>query len=279
MYYFTLLHFYENLQINEVLLRLHRANPEYFNFDAKICFSYQEGTFPYFYWSSGNTNNFQGSALVSRETLNQYVTLNVAVPILIDCANELLLPTDYYDCKNNAMLRLVQNGSNALLVSTPDMIEYAQHTFPQAYLIGNEFLQYHNPTSQNIEQLKFIRCYNPEDLTNEFYSSIPKSKIEVCIYSECAHCENRNNCMQTDSVNRLMFAETSVISNCTKRKFSNETTLDLISKYAKQGYTHFYFDGHSLPARNTEAIIDLYIKTFIKTEYQDKVYNILKYGE
>lgn len=279
MYHFTLLHFYENLQLNEALFMLHKTNPEYFNYNNDICFTYQDGTFPYFYWSGGNTNNYQGSMLVSRATLSKYVTNEVSVPIVINCANELLLPTDYYDCKNNAIVSLVQNGSNALLVSTPNMIAHATCNFPQSYLIGSEYLQYNNPSAADLEKLHFVRCYDPNDLTNEFYSSIPKNKIEVCIYSECSHCENRNECMKTDSVNRLMFTETSVIYDCTKRKKPVETTSELITKYAKQGYTHFYFDGHSLPADNTTAMIDLYVKTFIKVEYQEKVYNILKYGE
>jgi hypothetical protein len=278
MYHFTLLHFYENLNLNEELFKLHRLNPEYFNYN-NMCFAYQDGTFPYFYWSSGNTNNFQGSLLVSRTELSKYVTAQVSVPIVINCANEFLLPTDYYDCKNNAIIKLVQNGSNALLVSTPEMIAYASQYFPQSYLIGSECLQYHNPSDKDLEKLHFIRCYNPNDLTNDFYSSIPKNKIEICIYSECSHCDNRNECLKTDSVNRLMFAEPSVIYGCTKRQRPTDNFHELITKYVKDGYTHFYFDGHSLPADNTDAIIDLYLKVFVKEEYQNKVYNILKYGE
>lgn len=83
---FTLMDFFGSYKINDALKFLQIDHPEYFLY-KNMHFTYQEGAFPFFYWSGYNFNNLQNSKLIQREQLTTDIT---NTPLLLNCENILL---------------------------------------------------------------------------------------------------------------------------------------------------------------------------------------------
>lgn len=266
---FTLMDFFGSYKINDSLKYLQMQHPEYFLY-KQLHFEYQEGAFPFFYWSGYNFNNIQGSQLIQREQLTTNIT---NTPLLLNCENVLLQESDLVDCKTNVMLQLLENGSNALLVSSPLVIEYVKEKYPQYYLVGGHSLQYLDPEKKYLDDVKIVRKWTEDN--SEYYNDIPKNKIDICIFSCCSHCDRRHDCFQEDCMNRALFLEHSTIHVCPTKQFSLKTP-DEIKALNREGYTHFHFDMSGFILSDYMQVIEIYLRTFIKEEYYQIVRNALQ---
>lgn len=271
MIYFTLPNFFDNAKLNDVFSQLLTSNPEYFSY-KNLAFSYADGSLPYFYWSLSNYNNYPRHIIPTRADIANL--LRHPLRLNLDCGNPLLVPNDLFDIRINAFLEELHNGSNMVTISTPMLIEFFETNYPYYYLVGSEIFYKQDPEKLHLDKLKFIR-QNSMDLNNPYYKDIPKSKIELCIGSPCFNCEDYEKCLQTDSLNRLMFSEKSVILECPRKNLKILSPEEVMS-FVKQGYTHFYLDIKGINLNDYKTVISIYLQTFVKSEYHNTVGSILE---
>ena len=99
----------------------------------------QEGNLPYSYWSNFNYNHEEYNLIPNVQILLDLINnANFYSPLLINCANPLLLEQDFYDCRSNKTLELFNNGSNKIIISDPKFGEYLLEKYNFFTLIGDE---------------------------------------------------------------------------------------------------------------------------------------------
>lgn len=267
---FSLPFFYENNIINTELTLLYSSNPQYFNFQH-LTFTF-EGTLPYFYWSSQNYNNTPTALLVDRNAVT--AINNALMPIVLDCSNPHLTLQDMLDVKNNAILNILENGSNKILISNPIVGEYINKKYPAYYLQADVFYQEFDPDKKYLDNITTIR-QNQALLNSEYYKDIPKSKIEFCIGASCEHCDKYLNCLKQNTFYRYTFSQRNATLDCPSKQLTLASP-EQIKNYIKQGYQNFYFDIADIAPYNQKEIINIYLAVFIKPEYHAIVGNQIK---
>lgn len=271
MIIFTLPNFYELNRLNHSLSQYLNQYPDHFNF-KNLVLEDEEGGFPYFYWSDNNLNNYHRERIISRRDIETDV---IQQCLLINCANTLLVPTDYLDCKINNILQILETGSNKVLLSQPGLLEYLSLQFPNYYFVGSPAFASADLDKKYIDKLKLIR-QNCFDLDNEYYKDIPKTKIDINIIKHCPNCNKWNECCLTDQKNRLLFIEKSCIKECQNRTIEILTTQEIIDLNHK-GYQHFHLDMNGEDATNKDFYKNLYLSIFIKPEYHQNAKGEISY--
>lgn len=259
---FVLPNFYELNSLNYNLRSYLNHNPKHSNF-VDIRFNGEEGSFPYFYWADNNLNNYPKEKILPRQEIETDV---IKQQLIINCANSLLTPIDFIDCKINNLLSMLETGSNYILITLPGLLEYLKLKFPTYYFIGSTSFYKNDPDKKYLDDLKLIRL-NYTDLNNPYYADIPKSKIDINIIKHCDNCNKWENCYNTDQKNRLLFMKQSSIQQCPLRQL---ICLDpeKIIELNQQGYQHFHLDINGETPVNKDYYINLYLKLFIKPEFQ-----------
>lgn len=267
MIYFTLPNFYTFSKLNNFLINLYNDHPDYFHY-KKIVFTGEEGNFPYCYWSGGNNLNFAFESVLSRADIREFSN---SLTRVLDCSNINIIATDLFDVKMNAILEEFENGSNKIIVTSPLLIEFLKNTYKQFYLIGSNFYPLFDPDKKYIDDLYLIR-QKYRDFNNQYFTNIPKSKIEICVHSGCCSCPEttKQQCLNTHHKELSLFMEKSTLANC-PNQMHNALKPEEIIELNKKGYTHFYFDTISNHPLDYSYLIDLYLHIFIKDEYKTEV--------
>ena len=262
MIYITLPNFFFYRNVNLNLINLSKKKPEYFH--DNLCILKQEGAFPFTYWAGEKNYNLSTAIYSDYELfLNESIT-----PLQLDCSNPLLDLNDLNDSTINTMLNVLQNGSNKLIVSTIDVLENLKQKYPYYTYIGSEFFIASDPELQHLDQLEKIKiAYN--NLNN--FPHIPKNKIEVIINTPCKDCPTIE-CLLKEWEHIYSYKKESYFLNCARIcETLNNYNWSLIEELNKQGYTNFCFNARGLYLKDIKYIKNIYIKLFVKPEYQDKV--------
>lgn len=168
------------------------------------------------------------------------------------------------------MLQLNHTGANSILVSTPTILQYVKERYPYYECIGSEYYILNDPNLEHLEDLTFIRCYYHNILEN-----VPKNKIIVTISNYCSECAEKINCQCQMWESQFNFHNNTKILQCPNVKFES-LDWESIEKLIRQGYSHFCFDTSCIPYHDADRIMQLYITTFVKPEYQDLVELIMR---
>lgn len=253
---FVLPNFYFFRNLNNRLLKLQKDCPHYF---YNISFSAQEGNFPYSYWSDVFTN---------KETSTYKIYLNFLqsnnMPIHFNCANPLLQINDLDDASQNAYLKIGENGSNSILISSYLILNELKTKYPQYHFIGSEYYIATDPELKYLNELQRIKVYYKNvDILNK----IPKNKTEIVLNDPCEDCNNKINCLLTNWENIYEYSSINPTINCTLVKEINCEWQD-IEKLSKQGYQFFSLNVSHISLYDIKYMIYLYVKLFIKPEYK-----------
>lgn len=254
--------FYFN-KINESLFLLKREHPEYF-INKNINFIAQEGNFPFCYWAGRNTVNYK-TAL--QNTMFDFFK-TTRLPIILDCANPLLKEIDYNNIANNTALQLGQNGSNQVLVSSIDLLNYIKQKYPFYQFIASEYYITSDVKLESINLLTRIKV--PLTLLNN-YNNIPKNKIEIVLNDPCENCIQKSECLIKEWSNIYNFKEKSQFLICPINKKRIDISWQDIMTLYDQGYEYFCFDTKTINLNNIDYMKNLYIELFIKNEYKNQV--------
>lgn len=265
---FSLSNFLENAQLNNKLYNLARYESKYFLF-PNITIS-SEGAIPFCYWSASNCNNLKGAPVLGERELNQCDWITVKS---IDFGNPNLLSSDTFDTAGNFYANYFNDGSNRIIVNTPMMAQYFHENYPDYYLIAGPLYPRYDEDKEYIDLFRYFKMAR----STEWYSDIPKEKIEVCAFSYCSHCDKWEQCMLQNSIYSSMFSEQNCFISCGKQQDPrmNENT---ILEYIKQGYQNFYFDTEAFNPNNIRPFVEMYLAAMVKPEYYNEVRGILLNG-
>jgi hypothetical protein len=256
--------YYHNININ--LINLHKDYPEYFH--ENICFYEQEGNFPFHYWAG--EKNYNQKTVAYKDYI--YYLNNATVPLCLDCSNPLLNDKDFLDSAMNVMLDTLQNGSNKIIISSIETLNCLKAKYPYYLYIGSEFYLASDPELQSLNELYKVKIYH-QNLPN--YPHIPKNKIQVIINNPCDNCPTVE-CLLNEWQNIYNFKRESYFLNCQKIDITDSSiNWELIEKLSEQGYTNFGFNSRGFDLTDINFIKRLYIKLFVRPQYQDKVFNLL----
>ena len=257
----TLPNFYYYFEINKKLFMLKKQHPDFF-YNKDINFIMQEGNFPFSYWAGRNTTNFKTALYhIFFKMINES-----RIPILFDCANPLLEKKDFTNRHQNIILELGQNGSNSVLVSSKNLLDYLKEKYPFYQFIGSEYYIADDPNLESLESLTRVKVLKSK--LDTLQQKIPKAKIEVVLNEPCGDCNNKINCLCKEWENIYNFKETSEYLKCALNKKTMDIQWMDIEELYKLGYQYFCFDMKTFNLNNLEQIKHMYINLFIKPEYQ-----------
>lgn len=260
MLYFTLPNFYHFKDLNNRLINLYRTHLNYFT-NTEIQFIAQEGSLPFHYWNGGATNNIGFSNY--NEMCN--LSLNFSCALIYDCSNPLIQQSDLLDSGENINLSLNDNGSNAIIISNPAVMDYIHSKYPYYSFIGSEYYYMYSDDHSNLKRIRIP--FGQE----EKFLDYPISKIELSIYESCYDCKDYENCRLKEWQNILNYKHESIFQTC-KKTHGQFYNMEQIKKLSKKGYKYFYFDvKHINPQTDLTKMLDVYLQIFIKSEYRDLV--------
>lgn len=264
---FILPNFYYNSSLNATLRNLYQVHPNFFRF-KDIKFIGEMGNFPYSYWGLDNYNSKEKNQI---PYYNDYYNIAVRTrnfPIFFDCRNSLLLPIDFYDNRMNNILSLFQNGSNKIIISSIELGLYLKEHFPYYPIVGDNF----NTNKFDLDYL--LINYN-----NIHKYNIPNNKLIINLVNYCNSCpiEEQEKCQKIFAQENMAFIKNSLQRQCSKINYS-PLNFEIINNLIDQGYRNYYFNTTFLNFNNIDSIINLYLSIFIKSEYKEQSYLMLKLG-
>lgn len=253
--------FYYFLEINKDLVNMKKYHSEYFKTD-NISFVAQEGNFPYLYWSG----NFVNKNTLLYPGLNHFLHTNDFIPFTFDCSNPLLQLKDLDDPGNNACLKLGENGSNKILISSYTILLELKKKYPQYNFIGSEQYIITDPDLKGLPNLSRIKIFYKN---TELLTKIPINKTEIVLNNACENCSFKDNCLIEYWTNNYYYSNVNNLIAC-KHTMPITLTWDTIESLNKKGYQYFSFNVNHIDLTDLTAIKYLYINLFIKDEYKDK---------
>ena len=250
--------FYFFSAINQDLMKMYKEHPEYFYSD-KISFIGQEGNYPFMYWSSTFVN--EGTVLC--DDIDRHLKTN-NFPIAFNCANPLLTDVDFFNIAQNVALKLGENGSNNIIISSPSLLAYLKNKYPQYNFIGSEYYLASDPNLDYINDLLRIKVFFKH---SEQLEKIPINKTEIVLNDPCENCAAKVHCLLKQWENNYNFSNDNCLTHCSKKARFLTTWEDLIA-LNKKGYQFFSFNFDSVSLNNLDLIKAIYIYFFIKDEYK-----------
>ena len=112
--------------LNQVLMNMMKAHPDYFNDGYEIGSAY--GTFPGAIWNGGRAVVGSVSKKQIEAILNIYNSRGV--PVRFTWTNSLIGEKECYDTYCNLIMKLADNGLNQVLVNSPALEKYLTENYP-----------------------------------------------------------------------------------------------------------------------------------------------------
>jgi hypothetical protein len=277
MIYFTLPNFYENLEANIFIHDLCKMHSEYFK--EKVSFYSLTGAFPFSSWNGGINCNVGHGAFYGH-FVDMQNNAPLVLPARLNMANVLLEPEDYYDHMNNAILKIYNDGSTVLEVSSIPLMEHIQEKYPEYRFMLSSQADLITPFTPEVlnslfETEKFTLVGLPIYLNHDFdflKQLKHKTKVEITVNPICPDsCEGYRNCWLAEHQNQIEYSGAQNILNCANiSKFLNVNNIisleEIKNTYIPLGFNHFTFSTQYL--LNQNEMVDFYIQYFIKDEYK-----------
>ena len=183
----------------------------------------------------------------------------LGVACRFDCGNLLFNKNDY-NVFNRALLKIGDNGSNQIEVSTADAYHYFKEKYPNYQIVGSEFMiDFHKCD----DLFTIVRNQN-NPLPKDF--SFNKNKIENILFNPCDSCslETWSTCIGTEHSSIDTFSNKCALQ-C--EKFTKNP--HLISYQIEKMPQRFQFIRY--PNQDAIRQLEAYISVLVKPEYQNEV--------
>lgn len=277
---FTLPNFFQNQNANAFIIAMIKAHPDkLYNKNINICA--ESGSAPYLSWSGGLNSNY-GAGLFYDGLID--FQRNIYVPKRLNMANVFLEDYDYDDCQGQTVLKIFDDGSTVIELSSIPFMEKIHNDFPnyrfmfskQADLITDFTPELLNNIS-NYENITSIGVPDKYSFNLEWLKELSKkSKYEITVNPYCpSTCENCNICLLQEHKNQIQYSGNQNIENCSKKNDIYDIkyiiTLEDISKtYSKMGFTHYTFNYFY--NNNLDFWVSFYTVYFFKPEFHNMIF-------
>lgn len=277
---FTLPNFFQNQEVNAFLISMVKIHADkLYNKNINICA--ESGSAPYLSWSGGLNSNY-GTGIFYDALVD--FQRNLYIPKRLNMSNVLLEDYDYDDCQGQAILRIFDDGSSVIELSSIPFMEKIHNDFPnyrfmfskQADLI-TEFTPELLNEIANIENITILGIPDKYTFNKEWLKQLSKkSKCEITVNPYCpVTCEKCDRCLLQEHQNQIEYLGMQNIANCVKRNdiydIRHIVTIEDISKeYVKMGFTHYtfnYFYGG-----DHDFWASFYVMYFFKPEYHNIIF-------
>lgn len=273
MFYLSLPYMYENRVFNKFFASYCNKFPEKLKTELKVESFY--GSLPWSIWNGGTNSNIENQLTYNQ--IQDFINTECfgGLPIVLDCSNQLINESEFYNRYQNLILQLAQDTSIYIEVSNIKLYEYIKTKYENyRFIISDKINNVVKLNEQAFNLFKsqkdIIRIILPKeyDITQlsskAFYSVIIGENVNIC-----------DNCKMIEQNNQIDFSEKSQFINC--RTCPNKNSLNYfeeIEQYLKQGITHFKISDihgeYSLSQFNLNLILN-----FIKPEYIRDFYDNL----
>lgn len=215
------------------------------------------GSFPYGYFNGGKLNTADQKFMKYEDIVN-FSLNNIALPLYLDCSNINLLEKDFNDTIFNETLKIIENYSNGIIVSSSELKNYIKCNYPSFKIIASEFFDF-----KDLENIDIFLCR-----PNKVNTNIDINKINIIISKGC-DCKNYEDCCLAQQLNQYNFSSIDIFDNCNKinKKITCFSLPEIKQIFQKKGINNFSFDLNSLPINNEYDFICFFIAYFIKLEY------------
>lgn len=263
MKYIILPEFYFQDKLNQKISYLIEQHPEYFLFPIKI--ESEEGSYPFTFWNGTGNNNLYPLNLPAFANYQLVCdTLKKNNKIGLDLTNQYLSEKDIKNnTELNTILKILENGSNYLILNNYTLGEILKEKYPLYYQVYDTIFD--NNSFRNLCH----RIKIPYTLL-ENYTSLKKNKIEVVFPIKCQKCSN----FKKEQLSQFLFSEKSLCINCNRKiktNFSNE-----IQELNKKGYQFFSFNTQGIFKNDYKIFTKLFCDTFIKENFYFQVLYFLE---
>ncbi|MDO4378796.1 MAG: hypothetical protein Q4C64_06595 [Erysipelotrichia bacterium] len=279
MIYFTLPNFIEQNDINTTIAALVRRYPDKTRVKG-VRIVEQTGGIPYHCWN-GSINSNVGNGVYYSDLVN--VQNCISLNARINCANVLLEDFDFYDNFSQTILKIFDESSTALEISSIPLMEQIQEKYPTYQFMFSKSADLITPFTQEIlnEIAKSGRFYKigiPDRVSRdmEWLSGLKKKSLyEITVDPICPiDCPEICQCAYKEQLNQLQYSGISTICSCNKTTpmYSNQQILsleDIQDKYLSKGFQHYVFSPCYIGDLN--AKVSFYITYFFKTEDQSQM--------
>ena len=259
MIYFTLPQMVNNYKLNNFLIKLNHDKPEYFNFP--ITFFSTNGNFNFTLWN-GDLNNNSGEFLTYQKLM---ISNKYNIPIRFNCANTYIKQLDYFDEYMNIILKLNENENNYIEIADFKLMDYIKNTYPKyQFILSNTMHLYNEFTVNFLNTISKFDEFSLIQLPINYPNLMElenKNKYELIINPLCDfNCKQYKKCYNMEQLNQINYSEEKNIHNCNKIQTQIINPLPFI----KNGFNFFSFTQYNYKP-------EIYIKFFIKEEYQEQV--------
>ena len=278
-------------RVNNILLDMVKAHPEYFHDGLKISSVF--GAFPGSVWNGGRYFGGSSDIRVIKDTIKVFNDKNI--PLRFTFTNPMLKKEHLGDSYCNQILRAAAGGFNEVIVMSPLLEEYIRTNYPDFPVTSSTCKQIENMDSVKDELRKgykyVVLDYNWNNRFEELERIDPadREKCEILINPCCtAHCPRRGDHYkyigegqirawehERNPMNKqpykfkewdCQFMEGDIYDITDRGNFISAETV--IGKYSQMGFRHFKIEGRHAP---DVYILEAYIYYMVKPEYKAKV--------
>lgn len=179
------------------------------------------------YWSS----SFVNKGTILYQHMNKYIS-DSNYAFIFDCANPLLQEKDLNDPGNNTYLKLGENGSNKILISSYSILSLLKQKYPQYKFIGSEYFIATDPELSHLDELIRIKVFYKND---DILKKIPINKTEIVLNNPCETCIAAPSCFLEEWSKSYLYSTKRSMPFCPKIK-PFDTNWTTIEKLNKKGY-------------------------------------------
>lgn len=246
------------------------------------------GTFPRAIWNGGRTMLFPKEAMLSQDQIESLITYlnDMDLEVRMTFTNMLLRECDLNDEYCNMILKAMDNGfGNRIIVASDILEEYLIKNFPNLKLIssitkGGDFNTFKESYDKKYDMVVIHPKKNILKFLEENTSLEERQHIEVLLKSGCSNCPMTKKHYETESFNNL-YPDLAIKNfQCFKSTAAYKTLKVLpeeqvccdLNELNRLGLYNYKLLGRG-QWLTIERIIDTYVDSIIKLEYQEIVKN------
>jgi collagenase-like PrtC family protease len=276
--------FYNNLDINNILIGAMESEPGWFKDNLKIKSVFD--TFPTSVWNGGRWVGGQADESRIKYTLKLFNDRGIAVRFTF--TNPLICEEHLHDRFCNRVMELSNNGLNEVIVFSPLLEDYIRKNYPKYKITSSTCKQIRSMDELNTELEKdynlVVLDYNWNNKFDELKKIKHPEKCEVLVNPCCIpNCPRRGEHYANIGRNQIKFwdymnnpdrsapfksepFECQYMSNTfydTKGYYTVISPDDVFTKYAEMGFNQFKIEGRS--NRNI-SLLETYMQYLVKPE-------------